>query len=260
MGSVVNFVAVVLYQSFMSTWRFRPALIFTIVVGSLAPIVDLIIVMRWNIKWGISDELFFLLGNAVFESLVTILIGIPMSSIFAKVSIYQLGSLTCNPMCFCLLFFPTSHQNDRLLLQEWSRQCTSIVVCCVLQVIVKLQASHVHSISFYLNSFAYTVGITNFCNMLSGLLGSGIIEWSGMVTVGDNCNFDQLPYIIVLWKVLIPMLIGIPATFLIPNVLQTENLIDWEKERWYESEHEGVGTSDEDGEDVEDSRIEPHLL
>lgn len=88
MGSVVNFVAVVLYQSFMSTWRFRPALIFTIVVGSLAPIVDLIIVMRWNIKWGISDELFFLLGNAVFESLVTILIGIPMSSIFAKVSIY----------------------------------------------------------------------------------------------------------------------------------------------------------------------------
>lgn len=81
-----------------------------------------------------------------------------------------------------------------------------------------------------------------------------------MVTVGDNCNFDQLPYIIVLWKVLIPMLIGIPATFLIPNVLQTENLIDWEKERWYESEHEGVGTSDEDGEDVEDSRIEPHLL
>eukprot|EP01082_Thalassiosira_pseudonana_P008245 g7384.t1.1.5e17418a g7384 g7384.t1 contig24:494641-496655(+) len=85
-GSVVNFVAVVLYQSFMSTWRFRPALIFTIVVGSLAPIVDLIIVMRWNIKWGISDELFFLLGNAVFESLVTILIGIPMSSIFAKIA------------------------------------------------------------------------------------------------------------------------------------------------------------------------------
>lgn len=52
---------------------------------SLSTIVDVIIVQRWNIKFGISDKLFFFLGNAVFESLVGILLGLPMSAIFAKV-------------------------------------------------------------------------------------------------------------------------------------------------------------------------------
>jgi hypothetical protein len=32
------------------------------------------------------------------------------------------------------------------------------------------------------------------------------------------------------------VLIGIPATLLIPNRLQTEPLIDWEKEKWYEDD------------------------
>jgi hypothetical protein len=86
--------------------------------------------------------------------------------------------------------------------------------------------------------FAYVVGIQNFGNMLSGLLGSGIIQWSGMTTVGDNCNFDGLSQLIVLWKILVPILVGIPATFLLPNKLQTEPLIDWKQERWYGSEHE----------------------
>lgn len=71
----------------MSTWRFRPALIFTIVIGSLAPMVDLVIVMRWNEAIGISDEVFFLLGNAIFENLVVILLAIPMSAVYAKVSV-----------------------------------------------------------------------------------------------------------------------------------------------------------------------------
>merc|ERR1712110_1246171 len=82
--------------------------------------------------------------------------------------------------------------------------------------------------------FAYTVGIANFCNMVSQLLGSGVIQWSGMVTVGEKCDFEALPYLIVVFQILLPMLVGIPACFLIPNVLQTEHLLDWEKEGWYE--------------------------
>lgn len=96
-GSVVNFVAVLLYQGCMSTWRFRPALIFTIVIGALAPIIDLIIVMRWNIAIGISDKVFFLLGNAIFENLVGILTAIPMSAIYAKISVchlYVVGTIS----------------------------------------------------------------------------------------------------------------------------------------------------------------------
>ena len=85
-GSVVNFLAVVLYQNFLSSWKFRPVLIFTIVIGSLASVVDLIIIMRWNIAIGIPDKVFFLLGNAVFENLVGIMQSIPLSSIYAKIA------------------------------------------------------------------------------------------------------------------------------------------------------------------------------
>jgi len=65
------------------------------------------------------------------------------------------------------------------------------------------------------------------------LIGAGIIRWSGMVTVGENCKFDALPSLILITKILIPIIIGIPATFLIPNVLQTERLIDWSREDWF---------------------------
>ena len=61
-GSIVNFFGVILYQNFLSSWRFRPALIFTLVLGSLASIIDLIIIMRWNVAIGIPDKVFFLLG------------------------------------------------------------------------------------------------------------------------------------------------------------------------------------------------------
>ena len=33
-----------------------------------------------------------------------------------------------------------------------------------------------------------------------------------------------------------PVLVGVPATLLIPNRLQTESLIDWANEKWYEGD------------------------
>ena len=85
---------------------------------------------------------------------------------------------------------------------------------------------------------AYSVGIGTFCFMFSNLLGSGIIEWSGMITVGDHCDFDNLPYLIVICQILVPLAVGIPATLFIPNVHQTERLIDWKTEQWYEDDKE----------------------
>ena len=54
------------------------------------------------------------------------------------------------------------------------------------------------------------------------------------------------------------------AILLLQNVLQTESLINWERERWYEDRAEG-GDTPGDGNDgdeyaAEDSRLEPHLL
>eukprot|EP00585_Thalassiosira_rotula_P018998 CAMPEP_0196198812 /NCGR_PEP_ID=MMETSP0912-20130531/2723_1 /TAXON_ID=49265 /ORGANISM="Thalassiosira rotula, Strain GSO102" /LENGTH=116 /DNA_ID=CAMNT_0041471891 /DNA_START=1 /DNA_END=351 /DNA_ORIENTATION=+ len=111
--------------------------------------------------------------------------------------------------------------------------------------------------------FAYTVGIANFCFMVSSLLGSGLIHWSGMVTVGDTCDFKALPTLIVIFRMMVPMLVGIPAIFLVPNVLQTEYLIDWEEEGWSQANSDVVQSSEHGNEEdglKEDSRLEPHLL
>ena len=56
------------------------------------------------------------------------------------------------------------------------------------------------------------------------------------MTIGDDCNFDRLPSLLVLFQIIMPIVVAIPATLLIPNVLQTEKLIDWKKERWYEDD------------------------
>ncbi len=111
---------------------------------------------------------------------------------------------------------------------------------------------------------AYTVGIANFCGMVSNLLGSGVIRWSGMKTVGDNCDFEALPYLIVIFQIIVPLAVGIPAIFLIPNVLQTEHLIDWKNEGWYAVSNDDEiipgPVVNEGDDDDKDPRLEPHYL
>ena len=111
---------------------------------------------------------------------------------------------------------------------------------------------------------AYSVGIGTFCYLFSNLLGSGIIKWSGLVTIGDDCNFDRLPSLLVLFQIIIPIVVAIPATLLIPNVLQTEKLIDWKKERWYEDEEteeldDTMDTQEESSVDA-DLQVSTHLV
>ena len=102
--------------------------------------------------------------------------------------------------------------------------------------------------------------------MVSSLLGSGIIKWSGMVTIGESCDFSALPYLVVVFWILLPMLVGIPACFLIPNNLQTEHLIDWEREGWYEDRPRGTDSlghcGDRNHEDgvSEEPLLEPLLV
>ena len=113
--------------------------------------------------------------------------------------------------------------------------------------------------------FAYSVGIGTFCFLFSNLLGSGIIKWSGMVTVGTDCNFGALPWLIVIFQILVPLAISIPATLLIPNVHQTDQLIDWKTERWYEDDtdvlDETLSDSEEGSRDGKECSVDfPDLL
>ena len=194
-GSVVNFLGVILYQSTLSKWRLRPVLIFVTAVGSLASIMDVILILRWNVKIGIPDKVFFMLGNAIFETLMGSLWAIASSTIFAKIAPPGMESAV----------------------------------------------------------FAYAVGIGNFCYMVSGLLGSGAIKWSGMKTTGVDCDFSALPFLIIICQIVTPLCIGIPACFLVPNTLQTEHLIDWEKEEGWQSKE---GKDDDQGNDTVDTEEE----
>ena len=45
-----------LYQGCLSSWKFRPVLLLTISIGSAASIIDVIIIMRWNLAIGIPDK------------------------------------------------------------------------------------------------------------------------------------------------------------------------------------------------------------
>ena len=178
MGNIVNLTAVILYQKYLSSFRLRSALMCLISAGAVAPIMDIILIKRWNHILGISDQVFFILGSAIFEHFVNIVVALPMMVIFGKLAPPNMESAV----------------------------------------------------------FSYAVGIATFCYMMTQIWASAIIKWSSMKTVGTNCNFDELPAIIGVCQILLPLIVGLPATLLIPNRLQTEPLIDWTKEKWYEDE------------------------
>ena len=85
-GSIIHLFAVILYQNSLSSWKFRNALILSIIIRSLASVVDLVLVLRWNIMLGVPDKLLFFWGHATFENLVIILQSITLSSIYAKIA------------------------------------------------------------------------------------------------------------------------------------------------------------------------------
>ena len=184
-------------------------------------------------------------------------------------------------MEFCKVFHSQVY-TQRFLLREWRAQSLHTQVSYSIgRGVAFCRLQKVYSLTLFTFD---TVGIANFCNMVSNLLGSGVIKWSGMSTVGDDCNFDSLPKLIIVYSIVIPTVAGIPATFLIPNILQTEKMIDWDKEQWYDvSEHndggqrpteedeenninagntnrEGIRHRTSSSQQVGDSRIEPHLL
>ena len=102
--------------------------------------------------------------------------------------------------------------------------------------------------------------MSNFCSIITVLIGAGCIDWSGMQTVGEDCNFEALPTIVVITQILVPIVVGIPAMCLIPNIRQTEHLIDWAKEGWQparidEPEVSVLLTNDNDGIDVDDRSL-----
>lgn len=74
-------------------------------------------------------------------------------------------------------------------------------------------------------TYAYLAGVSNFAAMVSTIAGACLAEWFGVVSTGDHCNWDALPWLILGGHVLLVLVVSIPSAWLIPNVGQREDLL-----------------------------------
>lgn len=75
-------------------------------------------------------------------------------------------------------------------------------------------------------TFAYLSGISNFARMVAELAGAWLAERMGVVSSGDHCHWEPLPWLVLFGHVTSVLLVSIPAAWLIPNKGQRENLLE----------------------------------
>lgn len=182
LGTCVGFMSVFVYQWVFSKWKFRNALIFATLLSGVAGIFDVVMVKRWNLAMGIPDKAFYVIGEAILERAINMLLWIPSSTIIGKVCPKGLEAAT----------------------------------------------------------YAYLAGMSNFARTVSSLSGAMAINWAQLrmnppttnVTVARSalieepyvCEWSKLWLLVVFGHVVLPTVGGLVASFLIPNVYQTENL------------------------------------
>ena len=74
-------------------------------------------------------------------------------------------------------------------------------------------------------TYAYLAGVSNFGKMISVIFGAWLIELFGIQTLGPQCQWANLEWLILGGHIVVMLLISIPATWLIPNVPQDADLI-----------------------------------
>jgi len=83
-SSFTGIIGLLLFQTFMSEWHFRPLFWATTVLRCAAAMVDIIIVMRWNIGMGISDKTMYMLGNNIIAQVVSMFDWMPAIILTSK--------------------------------------------------------------------------------------------------------------------------------------------------------------------------------
>lgn len=82
-GALAGGIGSLLFQG-MSTWSFRMAFSLTTVVQVVASVFDLIIVKRWNLAWGISDETMYFFGDGACQQLASMLTILPSALLTSR--------------------------------------------------------------------------------------------------------------------------------------------------------------------------------
>merc|ERR1719469_1362047 len=68
-GSVFSLVGIYTYQRYMRAWKYSYLLLMTNLVLSALSVLDVIMLMRLNVRWGISDHV-FVMGASVFQTII----------------------------------------------------------------------------------------------------------------------------------------------------------------------------------------------
>jgi hypothetical protein len=73
LAAVAGWLGVTAYQSLLSSWRFRPVFWFTTVIRCVGAGFDLVMIQRLNIRFGIPDKIFYILGSTIIYNVVYML-------------------------------------------------------------------------------------------------------------------------------------------------------------------------------------------
>jgi folate/biopterin transporter len=161
-AQVFSGVGIWVFNSYFSKIRMRKALWISAIISSTASIGDLAMVMRWNLRWGIPDKWFYLVGDTILEPIVLMMAFMPSTVLISKMCPKNMEATT----------------------------------------------------------FAILASFSNLGGALSSSFGVFAMQMAGIQTeleIGE-CNFDNLPHLIVICGMILP-LIAIPLTFvLIPDI------------------------------------------
>lgn len=84
-GALFSFVFMWIYKPAFGGWKFRRVILLGTLLRAASGIIDLAMIMRWNRAAGISDQAFYLFGEAVVENLIMLIAWIPSNTIIGKV-------------------------------------------------------------------------------------------------------------------------------------------------------------------------------
>jgi len=79
-----NVVGLYIFQSYVQNWNVRHQLWLPLLILIASNFINVALVERWNLAWGISDKYFFILGDGVVQSVVAMLVFMPTMVLVSK--------------------------------------------------------------------------------------------------------------------------------------------------------------------------------
>tara|TARA_B100000795_G_scaffold249120_1_gene216434 strand:+ start:8771 stop:9283 length:513 start_codon:yes stop_codon:yes gene_type:complete len=77
-------VGIFVFRRYLFTWEFKELFVLTAVIRCIGAVVDIIIINRYNIRYGIPDKVAFLLGNAMVRSAISAIEAMPLIALTSK--------------------------------------------------------------------------------------------------------------------------------------------------------------------------------